>query len=92
MVGGRDWALAGSLPVRSEDVHEEPADRRVRLDPLDAKTAGHVGECEFRFETEPSVLKLVLKVKDGAGGNYWWVECGASDAGWQVPYVAESVG
>jgi hypothetical protein len=34
-----------------------------------------------------------LKVKDGAGGGYWWVECGSCECGWQVPYYAEeSVG
>jgi hypothetical protein len=42
---------------------------------------------------DPAVLRLVLKVKDGAGGDYWSVECGACDTGWQVPhYAAESVG
>jgi hypothetical protein len=35
------------------------------------------------------VLKFLLKVKDGAGGGYWWVECGTCDTGWQVPYYAE---
>jgi hypothetical protein len=70
----------------SESIHEEPADRRVRLDPLDAKTARHMGECEFRFETEPSVLKLVLKATDREG--YFWVMCSACDAGWQVAYYA----
>jgi hypothetical protein len=38
------------------------------------------------------VLRVILKVKDGAVGDYWWVECGASDTAWQVPYYAESVG
>jgi len=32
------------------------------------------------------VLKFLLKVKDGASGNYWWVECGACDTSWQVPH------
>jgi hypothetical protein len=34
------------------------------------------------------VLKIVLKIKDGAGGGYWWVECGTSECGWQVPHYA----
>jgi hypothetical protein len=76
----------------SEDVQEEPADRRVRLDPLDAKTSRHLGQCEYVSETDPAVLKVLLKIKDGAGGSYWWVECGACDTGWQVPYYVESVG
>jgi len=47
-----------------------PADRRVRLDPLDAKTSRHLGECEYISETDPSVLKLVLKAMDREG--YFW--------------------
>jgi hypothetical protein len=34
----------------------------------------------------------ILKVRDGAGGDYWWVECGTCDTAWQVPhYAPESV-
>jgi hypothetical protein len=33
-----------------------------------------------------------LKVRDGAGGGYWWVECDSCACGWQVPHYAESVG
>jgi hypothetical protein len=33
-----------------------------------------------------------LKVRHGAGGGYWWVECGTCECGWQVPHYAESVG
>jgi len=76
----------------SEDVHEEPADRRVQLDPLDAKTSRDAGECEFASDTDAAALKIVLKVKDGAGGSYHWVECGSCGCAWQVPYYAESVG
>jgi hypothetical protein len=76
----------------SEDVYEEPADRRVRLDPLDAKSTRHAPQCEFASETDPAVLKVLMKVKDGAGGGYWWVECGSCACGWQVPHYAESVG
>ena len=50
------------------------------------------GMCEFASETDPAVLKILLKVKDGMGGGYWWVECGGCGSGWQVPYHAESVG
>ena len=52
----------------SEDVHEEPADRRVRFGPLDARTSRHLGQCEFVSETDPAVLKVLLKVKPGLGG------------------------
>jgi hypothetical protein len=38
------------------------------------------------------VLRVILKVRDGAGGDYWWVECSACDTAWQVRYYAESVG
>ena len=43
------------------------------------------GECEFGSATDAAVLRVILKVKDGAGGDYWWVECGACDTAWQVP-------
>jgi hypothetical protein len=56
----------------------EPVADRVRLDPLDAKTSRHVGQCEFPSETDGPLLR-VLKVKYSVGGDYWWVECGACD-------------
>jgi hypothetical protein len=65
---------------------------RREMDLLDAKTSRHTGECEFASETDAAVLRVILKVKDGAGGGYWWVECGSCDAGWQVTHYAESVG
>jgi hypothetical protein len=43
---------------KSEDFYEELADRRGRLDPLDAKTSRHAGECEFASETDLSVLRF----------------------------------
>jgi hypothetical protein len=60
----------------SEDVYEEP-DRRARLDPYDPSTFRHAGQCEHRETTDPAFLRAILKVRDGAGGGYWWVECGA---------------
>jgi hypothetical protein len=36
------------------------------------------------------VLKALLRITPKEG--YWWVECGACDTSWQVPYYAESVG
>ena len=49
--------------------HEPVIDDRVRLDPLDPKTARHAGQCEFDGVTDPAVLRAVLRVtrKDG----YW---------------------
>jgi hypothetical protein len=35
--------------------YEEPADRRVQRDPLDANISRHVGECEFASATDSSV-------------------------------------
>jgi len=72
--------------------HYEPVADRVRSDSLDAKTSRHAGECEFASETDAAELRVVLKVKEGAGGDYWWVECGGCATAWQVPYYAESVG
>jgi hypothetical protein len=77
----------------AEDVYEEAADRGARLDPLDAKTSRHAGGCEFALETDPAVLRLVLKIQDGAAAGYSWVQCTSCDTPWQVPhYVPERVG
>jgi hypothetical protein len=66
----------------SEDVYEEPTNRRVRLDSLDAKTSRHGGECEFASETDADVLKIVLKVRDGMGGTTGgWSAAAAAPAG-----------
>jgi hypothetical protein len=32
-----------------------------------------MGECEFASETDPAVLKVILKVKPGLGPGYDWV-------------------
>jgi hypothetical protein len=74
----------------SENVYEEPADR-VRIDPLDPKFSRHAGECSYAAETDVAQLRLILKVRDGAGGGYAWVSCLACDCSWQVPHY-ESVG
>jgi len=71
-----------------QHVYEEPTANRVRLDPLDPKTSQHLGQCEYRDTTDPAVLRVILKVKDGAGGDYHWVECGACDTAWPVPHFA----
>jgi len=65
---------------------------RREMDLLEAKTSRHAGQCEYVSEIDAAVLRVILKVKDGAGGGYWWVECGSCDAGWQVTHYAESVG
>ena len=51
---------------------------------------GLVVKCEFA--SDPTVLRILLKVKPGVGPGYSWVECGACAAGWQVAHYAESVG
>jgi len=33
---------------------------------------------EFANETDAGRLRYILMVKEGAGSDYWWVECGAS--------------
>ena len=73
------------------ETHRElTAGDRVRLSPFDSRTSCHLPQCEYISETDPSVLKLVLKATDRE--SYFWVACSACDAGWQVPYYAESVG
>jgi hypothetical protein len=76
----------------TEDVYELPADHRARLDPLDPATFHHAGQCKHRGTTDPVLLEAILNVKDGLGGDYWWVQCSSCDHGWQVPhYAVESV-
>jgi hypothetical protein len=88
-IEGRRWQRICECGIEG---WSEPEPERVRLDPLDAKTSRHAGQCEFASETDPAVLRMILKVKDGAGGDYWWVDCNACDTAWQVPHYAESVG
>jgi hypothetical protein len=71
-----------------EHFHEASAYRRARLDPLDPSTFHHAGGCKHRDTTDPAFLAAILKVRDGAGGDYWWVECAGCDCGWQVPHYA----
>ena len=72
--------------------YEQPADRRTRLDPLDPSTSRHAGQCEHRDTSDPALLRAILKVRDGAGGGYWWVECSACDCGWQVSHFSAENG
>jgi hypothetical protein len=51
----------------TEYINESAVDDRVRLDPLDPKTARHLGQCEYVSETDSSVLKVLLNVKPGMG-------------------------
>ena len=92
------WSYLGDGRWKAECVcgaeyfNQSVVDDRARLDPLDPKTARHLGQCEYASETDPSVLRVLLRVKPGMGEGYDWVECGACDAGWQVPHYAERVG
>jgi hypothetical protein len=54
---------------------EYPARLAARLDPYDPATARHLGQCEYISETDPAVIKVLLKVTDK--GDYDWVECGS---------------
>jgi hypothetical protein len=75
----------------SKESWYEPPPKRVRLDALDPKTSRHLPECEFAHETDPVILRALLKIQDKE--TYAWVECGTCTSGWQVPfYVAESRG
>jgi hypothetical protein len=74
----------------AEYFREPITDNRVRLDPSDPATARHFGQCEYVSETDPVVIKVLLKVTDK--GDHDSVECGSCGAGWQVPHYAESVG
>jgi hypothetical protein len=57
--------------VRGIETYREPAsDDRVRLCPYEPATARHLGQCEYVSETDPAVLKVLLKVKPGLGEGY----------------------
>lgn len=70
--GTRSSAVCGSAAVCSCEYWREPASSRVRLDPLDPKTARHMGACEYKGVTEPDVIKVLLRTTEKDG--YWWVE------------------
>ena len=77
----------GSLEVgEHEDVEQLGAGERVRGRlrarrpscsgrPYDPSTFRHAGQCEHRYTSDLALLRAILKVRDGAGGRYWWVEC-----------------
>jgi hypothetical protein len=65
----------------TERYYEPVGVNRVRLDPVDPRTARHLPQCEFVSETNPATLKVLLKARERDG--YWWVECGSCQAGWQ---------
>jgi hypothetical protein len=69
---------------------DEPAAKRVRQDPYDPATSRHGGPCEFKDETDPAILRVLLKVKPGMEEGYSWVECGGCGFGWPVPDFAEA--
>jgi hypothetical protein len=52
---------------------------------------GGVGGARIKASYRSAMLRIVLKAKDGAGGDYWWVTCSGCDCSWQVPYYAASV-
>ena len=75
----------------SEDIYDQRADTRMRLDPYDPSTFGHWPSCEHRDLTDPHIVKALLTVT--ARENYWYVLCGTCQCGWQVPfYAAEASG
>ena len=71
---------------QTPDRGEPVAGGHVQFGPTRSmRTSSHVGQCEFAFADDPSVLWVLLKVKPGMGGDYWWVRCGACETAWQVP-------
>jgi len=72
-----------------------PSEARLTKASTDGSVPTRVAtrEGEFASETDPAVLRYILKVRDSMAPGYWWVECGACECAWQVPhYAAESVG
>jgi hypothetical protein len=93
------WSDLGSGSWRREcrctfEVWSEPlVDDRAQVDPYDPKTSRHLPQCEFISADDPAVLKVLLTVKPGTGGDYWWVTCAGCEGSRQVPfYAAERAG
>lgn len=89
MVEDRTGNLEAECQCSAEYWHEPFVDDRARLDPLDRAFAQHAGQCEYRDTTDPVLIKAILRVREGGGGGYWWVECSMCDCGWQVPHLGE---
>jgi hypothetical protein len=67
---------------RVERVSRQPFLGGLRLVPVADPPGVWVGrELRITSETYAAVLRFILKVKDGAGGGYWWVECGTCECG-----------
>jgi hypothetical protein len=59
----------GAECVRAEDFSERVVNR-VRLDPLDARKAATRGSASSAPKANAAVPRVILRVKDGAGGGY----------------------
>ena len=70
----------------------EPSAPRTRLDPFDPSTFRHMGECEHRDMTDPALLRVILKVREGVEEGYSRVECGGCGTWWYVPHYAPEEG
>jgi hypothetical protein len=55
-----------------EQHHREPFALPSRLDPLDPAHFRHAPQCEHRDTTAPDLIRAIVKVVDGMGGDYWW--------------------
>jgi hypothetical protein len=43
-------------------------------------------QCEHRDLIEPGIVKALLTVQER--DDYWYVQCGTCETGWQVPFYA----
>lgn len=79
VVGHPTWRVGGDLRFGKDHYYESSAaERRVRLDPYDPLTSRHAPQCEQREIADAMLLKALLKVQPGSGGEYHWVTYGAS--------------
>ena len=77
---------------RGDEVGIGPQQER-RVMPESRAAAVFTSTPDVRSAIDPEILRWILRVKDGDGGTYWYVVCGACEAEWQVPYyAAESSG
>jgi hypothetical protein len=64
---------------------------RVGALPIATRSPGEGPSRHAASATDTAVLRVVLKVRDGPGVDYWWVGCGGCDRLAGSVY-AESVG
>jgi hypothetical protein len=79
-----------SCQCTTETAYERPG--VPKIDPYDPATFRHAPQCDYRGETNPSLVRTILSVRPGLEGGYWWVTCGHCQISWPVPNIVQGKG